>query len=92
MAPELPPRDNGDGTYDLLYRIEKAGTFTCLLSLDGVTVKEFDVTIIPAPTAAKACDLAVTSPVASKGAPVTVKAGGELSFNLGPRDRFGNDA
>jgi len=50
------------------------------------------VTIIPAPTAAKACDLAVTSPVASKGAPVTVKAGGELSFNLGPRDRFGNDA
>ena len=57
VAPELPPRDNGDGTYDLLYRIEKAGTFTCLLSLDGVTVKEFDVTIIPAPTAAKACDL-----------------------------------
>ena len=50
------------------------------------------MTIIPAPTAAKACDLAVTSPVASKGAPVTVKAGGELSFNLGPRDRFGNDA
>ena len=30
--------------------------------------------------------------MATKGAPVTVKAGGELSFNLGPRDRFGNDA
>ena len=44
------------------------------------------------PIEAKTCDLAVTSPLANKGAVVTVKAGGELTFKLAPRDRFGNDA
>ena len=39
VAPEVPPRDNGDGSYDLLYLIEKAGTFTCVLSLNEVMVK-----------------------------------------------------
>ena len=54
MAPEVPRRDNGDGTHELLYLCERAGDFTCVLRLDGATVKELDVTIVAGPVAAQA--------------------------------------
>ena len=39
----------------------------------------------------QACELAISSPP-KQGAAVTVSAGGELVFNLAPRDCFGNNA
>ena len=63
------------------------------LSLSLPISPDISLPLPVSPCISQACDLAVTAPVPIKGgAHLAVKAGGELSFNLGPRDRFGNDA
>ena len=90
LAPERLAKDNEDGTHELLYVCERAGSFVLTVKLDGETVRELPVTIVAAPTDPKVSELAVKSPLRHGAA--NVKAGDAVTFTMAPRDRFGNDS
>ena len=90
LTPEEAASDLANGTHELRYYYERAGSCLFIVRLGGRIVKEVGVTLEAGPTDAKATELLMVPP--PKGNDVLISAGGTISFNLQPKDRFGNSS
>ena len=86
--PEARASNLGHGMHELTVYFERAGDFVLLVRLEGVTVRELDISISPAETDSMTCDLTF-APLARANV-VVCGAGEPVSFGVTPRDKFAN--